>query len=81
MEKTSKLAQIAIGCCLSQETLFYGIQIQYSMIYCLKRGNRATLNLVNAQYCFSSIFTVASRLVMLTTLVRMIGRSNAKQEK
>ena len=50
-EKTSKVAQVAVGCVLAYGIVFYGIKPQCYANYCLRRRTRATLNSVSAQYC------------------------------
>ena len=51
-ERTSNVAQVAVGCVLAYGFAFYGVKAQCYANYCLRRRTRATLNSVSAQYCF-----------------------------
>ena len=76
-ERTSNVAQVTIGCVLAYGIVFYCVKAQGYTNYCLRRRTRATLNSVSAQYCFI-VFAVTCTLVVFTTLLRMIDRSNDK---
>ena len=51
MERTSNVAQVAVGCVLAYGIVFCGVKAQCYVNYCLRRRTRATLNSVSAQYC------------------------------
>ena len=76
-ERTSNVAQVAVGCVLAYGIVFYGVKGQGYESYCLRRRTRATLNSVSAQYCFI-VFAVTCRLVVFTTLPKMIDRRKDK---